>query len=106
MQSWNTPTNKVSVLFYGKENGKKNNESFDNLHIVWLIHVYALSKNVKLNGKHRLENWRGSTTEVAMLADVSESHGLFWVFFSNVWLGPSDMSLRHSLWMCSNLISQ
>ena len=31
-------------LFKGKENRKNNNEGLDNLHIILLIHMYALGK--------------------------------------------------------------
>ena len=32
------------LRFKGRENGKNNNESFDNLHIKLLIHAYALAE--------------------------------------------------------------
>ena len=38
---------------------------------------------------------RGTTLEVAMLADVCEAHSAI-SSLPNVWLSPSDMSLRHS----------
>ena len=33
----------ASTHIKGKENGKNNNEGFDKLHIILLIHVYALA---------------------------------------------------------------
>ena len=44
----------------------------------------------------------GTTLEVAMLADVSGAYSTI----SSVWLGPSDINLRHSLWMNLTLIGQ
>ena len=43
-------------------------------------------KYVRLNRKDRLKNMRGTTLEVAMLADVSGSTVRF-LMFTNVW-GP------------------
>ena len=48
---------------------------------------------------------RGTTLEVAMLADVSWAHSAI-SNASNVWPGTSDMGFRHSLWMYLNLIGQ
>ena len=59
-------------MFKGKENGK-NNDGFDNLHTILLIHVYA-TKYVRLNRKKTVENMRGKTPEVAILADVSGAY--------------------------------
>ena len=64
----------TTIHFKGKENGKNYNEGFDNLHIILLIHVYALAKIRQLNRKERLENVRGTTLDVAMPADVSGAY--------------------------------
>ena len=40
---------------------------------------------------------RGTTPEFGMLADVIESHSAISGAYRNVWLGPYNMSLRHSL---------
>ena len=53
-----------------------NNESFDNLHIILLIHVYALSKICQVNRKDRLKNMPSTTLEVIMLADVSRAYSV------------------------------
>ena len=60
----------------GTENGKNNNENLHNVHIILLSYVYAWLKYARLNRKDRLKDMRGTTFEVAMLADVSESHSL------------------------------
>ena len=41
---------------------------------------------------------RGTTMEVAMLANVSGAYSAI-SSVTTVWLGPSDMSIRHSLWI-------
>ena len=55
---------------------KNNNEGFSNLHIILLIHMYAFHwlKHVWLNRKDLLESMRGTTPEVAMVADVSGAY--------------------------------
>ena len=52
---------------------------------------------------------RGTTLEVAMLADVSGAYSAIsnvYIPMCDVLQGPSDMSLRHSLWMDLTLIGQ
>ena len=64
-----------------------------------------LPKNIRLIRKDRSKIMRGMTLEVAMQADVSGAYSAI----SNVYkvrLGPSDMSLRHYLWVCFTLIGQ
>ena len=58
-------------------------------------------KYLRLNRKDRLKIMRGTTLEVAMLADVRAG-----LMFANVWLSSSGMSLRHSLWKSWTLIGQ
>ena len=41
-------------------------------------------KYVRLNRKDRLKNMRGTTLEVAMLADVSGAYTVPYVMFTNV----------------------
>ena len=62
-------------------------------------------KYVKLNRKDRLTNMVATTLEVAMLADVSGAYSAISSVYQCV-AGPSDMSLRHSLWMKLSLIGQ
>ena len=52
---------------------KNNNEGFDNLRIILLIHEYALAY-VRLNRKGRLKNMRGAPLEVVKLADASGAY--------------------------------
>ena len=59
-------------------------------------------KYIRLNRKDRLRDKRGTTLEVAMLADVSGAYSAI----SSVRLGPSDISLRHSIWMYLTLIGK
>ena len=54
------------------------------------------------NRNDRLKNMRGTTLEVTKLADVSGAYRAI----SNERLGPSDMSLRHSLWIYLTPIGQ
>ena len=64
-------------------------------------------KYVRLNRKDRLKNMCGTTLEVAMLADISGAYSATASHvFTNVLLGSSDMSFRHSLWMYLTLIGQ
>ena len=50
---------------------------------------------------------RASTLEVAMLAEVSgAAPKVRFPVLTYVWLGPSDISLRDSLWMYFTLIGQ
>ena len=62
-------------------------------------------KYVTLNRKDRLKNMRGTTLEVAMLANVSGAYSEISSVYQCV-TGPSDMSLRHSLWINLTLIGQ
>ena len=41
----------------GKENGKHNEKGFDNLHILLLIHVYALAKIRQVKSKRPVEKY-------------------------------------------------
>ena len=62
-------------------------------------------KYVKLNRKDGLENLRGTKLEVAMLANANESHSAISSVYQCI-TGPSDMSLRHTLWIYWTLIGQ
>ena len=63
-------------------------------------------KYVRLNRKaDRLKNMIGTTLGVAMLATSAGPTVRFLVFI-NVLLGPSDMSLRHSIWIYLTPIGQ
>ena len=64
-------------------------------------------KYIRLNRKDLSKNMRGTTVEVDRQADVSGAYSAI----SNVYqcvaaVGPSDMSLRHSLWVYLTLIGQ
>ena len=48
---------------------------------------------------------RATTLEVAMLADVSGAYSTI-SSINQYWLGPSDISLRHSRWMYLTVIGQ
>ena len=63
-------------------------------------------KYVRLNRKDWLKNMLGTKLEVGLLADVSEAHSAILLMFTDVLLGPSDMSLHHSSWMYLTLIHQ
>ena len=62
--------------------------------------MYWLRLN-RLNRIDQLKNMRGTTLEVAMLADVSGAYSAM-----SECLPTCDMSLRHSLWMYLTLIGQ
>ena len=71
----------------GKENAKNIVEGFDYLHIILLIHAYALIKMRQFNRKYRLK-MRGTTPEAAMLADIIESHSAISSVYQCVTTGP------------------
>ena len=81
--------------------GKENRKTIMRASIIytlyyWFMCMYWL-KYIRLNRIDRLKNMHGTTLEVAMLANVNGAKVRFWEF-NNVWLGPSEMSLCHSLW--------
>ena len=78
--------------------------SIHNTLYYWLMCMHWL-KCVRLDRKDRLKNMHATTLEVAMLADVSGTYSAI-SSFTKVWLGPSYISLRHSLWMYLTLIGQ
>ena len=63
-------------------------------------------KHVRLNIKDRLKNLHATTLKVAMLADVSGAHIAISKCAYQCETGPSDMSLRNSLWMYMTLVGQ
>ena len=71
----------------------------------WFMCKHLL-KYVTLNRKDWLKN---ISLEAAMLVNVSEAYStsaISIVYQFGVWLGSSDMNLRHSLWMKLTLIGQ
>ena len=73
-----------TLQYKSKENGKTIMGASTNYTLYCRFMCMHWLKYVRLNRKDRSKNMRGSTLEVAMLDDVSESHGaIFECMFTN-----------------------
>ena len=106
------PTHLLIVVFRGQLpeegyiKGKENRKTIMSTLMIhtlyyWFMRMHRL-KYLRFDRKDRLKNMYGTTLEVAMLAGPT----VRFLVFTNVWLGPSDVSLHHSLWMFLTLIGQ